>query len=84
MCFENVPCKVLYSEKMGFGMAPRRCEIHSKLQPLLQKTCLLYVSAYTEVCLRMHALDHVCKLLPTYMGRGPLWSFIFKNRFLLI
>jgi len=27
-------------EKMGFGMAPRRCGIHSKPQQLLQKTCL--------------------------------------------
>ena len=31
-------------EKMGFGTAPRRCGIHSKPQPLLQKTCLFYVS----------------------------------------
>ena len=23
MCFENVPCKAFYSEKMGFGAAPR-------------------------------------------------------------
>ena len=29
-------------EKMGFGMAPKRCGIHSKPQPLLQKTCLSY------------------------------------------
>ena len=44
MCFENLPCKALYSGKMGFGMAPRQCEICSKPQPLLQKTCLSYAS----------------------------------------
>ena len=31
-------------EKMGFGMTPRRCGIHSKPQPLLQKICLSYAS----------------------------------------
>ena len=44
MFFENLPCKALYSGKMGFGMAPRQCEICSKPQPLLQKTCLSYAS----------------------------------------
>ena len=40
---------------MGFGMAPRRCGIHSKPPPLLKKTCLSYTSetpiAYVGVCL---------------------------------
>ena len=40
--FENGSCKALYSCKMGFGVAPRRCEIRSKPQPLLQKKCLSY------------------------------------------
>jgi len=35
VCFENVPCKALYSEKRGFGTAPRQCDIHSKPQSLL-------------------------------------------------
>ena len=56
-------------EKMGFGMAPKRCEIHSKPQPLLQKTCLPYASktlvAYA-MCLRMHALAHICRPRLTY------------------
>ena len=75
-------------EKMGFGMAPRRCGIHSKPQPLLQKTCIFHafetLAAYAKMCLCMHALAHVRRPLPTYVGRGPLWSFISKNRFLLI
>ena len=42
-------------EKMGFGMAPKGCGIHSKPQPLLQKTCLL----------------HASKTLAMYAGYGP-------------
>ena len=29
---------------MRFGIAPRKCRIHSKPQSLLQKTCLSYTS----------------------------------------
>ena len=71
-------------EKIGFEMAPRWCGIHSELQPLLQKTCIFHTSetlvVYARICLLTHALAHVCRLLPTYVGRGPLWSFISKNR----
>ena len=71
-------------EKMGFGTAPRQYGIHSKFQPLLQKTCLFYVSktlaAYAGVFLYTHALAHVCKLLPMYMGQGPLWLFNFQKQ----
>jgi len=70
-------------EKMGFETALRQCGIYSKPQPLLQKTCLFYVSetlaAYIGVCLRTHALAHICKLLPTYVGWWPLWSFYFQK-----
>ena len=65
-------------EKMGFEAAPRRCGIHSKPQPLLQKTCLFYVSetlvAYVGVCLCTHTLAHIRKLLPPYMGWWPLMA----------
>ena len=27
----------------------------------------------------MHALAHVCRLLPMYVDRGPLWSFYFRK-----
>ena len=61
---------------MGFGMISRQCGIHSKPQPLLQKTCLFNTSEtlamYGGVCLCTNALAHVCKLLPTYVGRWPL------------
>ena len=61
---------------MGFGMTPTQCGIHSKSQPLLQKNFLFYVSktlaAYIGVLLHTHALAHVCRLLPMYVGRGPL------------
>ena len=57
---------------MGLGTAPKRCKIHSKPQPLLQKICLFYISEtlamYARECLHMHALAHVRKPLPTYMG----------------
>ena len=73
---------------MGFGMDPKRCEIHFKPQPLLQKTCFFYISetlvAHARVCLRTHALAYICRLLPTYVGQGPLGHFISKNKFLLI
>ena len=42
-------------EKMGFEMAPRRCGIHSKPQPLLQKTCIF----------------HASETLAAYVGFGP-------------
>ena len=65
MCFENVSGKAFYSEKMGFGMVHRQCEIHSKPQPLLQKTCISYTSEtlamYVGMCLRTHALAYVRK-----------------------
>ena len=75
-------------EKMGFGMAPKRCGIHSKPQSLLQKTCLFYASktlaAYTGMCL--HRM-----LWPSYAGYcSRTWTkesfghFISKNRFLFI
>ena len=70
---------------MGFGMAPKRCGIHSKPHSLLQKTCIFYVFetlvAYIGVCLHMHALALVHRPLPIYVDEGPLWSFISKNRF---
>ena len=82
-------------EKIRFETATRRYEIHSKLQPLLQKTCLFYVSetltAFEGVCLHTHALAHICMLWPTYAGYCPRMSvkdhfghFISKNIFLLI
>ena len=62
-------------EKMGFRMTPIQCGIHSKSQPLLQKTCfyyyflLLYIfetlAAYAGVCLRVHTLAHVRELKAT-------------------
>ena len=50
-------------EKIGFGTAPRRCKIHSKSQPLLQKTCLSYVfetlATYARTCL--HTLAYASR-----------------------
>ena len=58
-------------EKMGFGMARRRCGIHSKPQRLLLKTCLLHafktLVAYVGVCFCTHALAHI---------RGPRASLV--------
>ena len=70
-------------EKMGFGMVPRQRGIRSKLQLLLQKTCLSFASetlvAYARMCLRTHALTHVHRPRITYAGRGLLWSFYFQK-----
>ena len=63
-------------EKMGFGMAPRQCGIHSKPQPLLWKIYIFHASetlaAYIGVCLYTLDLAHIRRPLPTYLGRGPL------------
>ena len=81
MCFENVPYKAFYSGKMGFGAAPRRCGIHSKFQPLLQNTCISYVSktlvAYEEMCLRMHALALVRRPRITLVILFPKIDFFY-------
>ena len=71
-------------EKMGFGTGPRRCEIHSKPQSLLQKTCFSYTSltlvAYVGICLRTHVLAHVHRPRPAYTGQGLLQSYYFKKQ----
>ena len=45
---------------------------HSKSQPLFQKTCIFYIfetlARYIGVCLCTHALAHVRRPLPTYVG----------------
>ena len=50
-------------EKMGFGMAPKQCEIYSKPQPLLKKSFLSYTSktqaVYAGMCLHTRALARV-------------------------
>ena len=48
--------KLFILEKMGFGMAPRRCEIHSKLQPLLYKTRLSYAFETLAACICRNVL----------------------------
>ena len=58
--FLKVPRMAIYIVKMGgFGMAPRRCGIHSKSQSLMQKTYFSGASetllACTDSCLRTHA-----------------------------
>ena len=59
-------------EKMGFGTALKQCGIHSKSQPLLQKTCLFHASKtlamHTGMCQCTHALAHEHKPLPMYVG----------------
>ena len=71
MCFENVPCKAFYSGKNGFGTA-LRLRIHSKPQPLLQKTCLFdafqTLAAYVCFGPRRQADAHV---------RGPKATLVF-------
>ena len=70
-------------EKMGFEAAPRRCGIHSKPQPLLQKICLFHVFetlvTYAEMCLCTHALVYVCKPAHVRRPRTTL-SFYFQKQ----
>ena len=66
-------------EKIEFGMAPKRCGIRSKLQPLLQKTCLSYafetLAAYARMYLHTHA--RACVRRP----RAPLVILFSKIDF---
>ena len=68
-------------EKMRFGAVLRRCGIYSKLQSLLQKTCISYASetlaACVGTCLRTHALAPVRRLRPMYTGylKGYIFHF---------
>ena len=55
------PVRLFIVEKMGFQTAPRRCEISSKPQPLLQKICLSYAFE-TLVCTQD---------VPVYIGCDP-------------
>jgi len=73
----------IYIVKMGFGRAPRRCEIHSKPQSLMQKTFLsrafeTLLHAQTLVCVR-RLLGCVCRFMPAYAGLGFLLAFIFQK-----
>ena len=83
LCLKIYHVRLYILKKMGFGMVPKWYEIHSKSKPLLQKTYIFYVSktlvAYAGVFLFMHALAHVHRMLPMYVGRGPLWSFNFEK-----
>ena len=61
-------------EKIGFGIAPRLCEIHFKPQPLLQKTCIFHAS---KPQMRTQECAYVCMLWPTYTHiRGPRATLI--------
>ena len=84
MCFEKLPCKALYSgKKKGLEQLPNDVGFIPNLSHYCKKTCLSYASetlaAYTGMCLHTQDLAHVCKPLPTYVGRGPLWSFYFQK-----
>ena len=69
---------------MGFGMAPRRCGIHSKPSPLFQKTYTFHtfetLAAYAGMCLRMHALARVCRLRATLVILFPKIDFCSFKR----
>ena len=71
-------------EKIGFGIAPKRCGIHSKPQSLLQKTFLFYASenlaAYARMCLRTHALARVRKSRATLVILFPKIDFCSFKR----
>jgi len=82
LCVLKIYCVRLFIvEKIGCGTAPKKCGIHFKSQPLLQKTYLSYtfetLAAYIRMCLRMYALARIRKPRLTYVGRGPFWSFNF-------
>ena len=75
MCLKMYHVRLFIVEKMGFGTTPRQCKIHSKPQPLLQKTCISYAFetlAVTQECVC------VCMLWSAYIGH-----FIFKKDFFL-
>ena len=70
--FEMYHVRLFIVEKMGFGTTPRQCKIHSKPQPLLQKTCISYafetLAMYGRMCLRTHALACIHRPQLIYAG----------------
>ena len=71
-------------EKMGFGIASRRCGIHFKPQLLLQKICLSYVSealaSYACFGSHMQAVTHVRKPRATLVILFPKLDFCLFKR----
>ena len=69
---------------MGFRTALRRCKIHSKPQPLLQKTCLSYASetlaAYAGMCMHTQALAHIRRPRATLVILFPQIDFCSFKR----
>ena len=82
----TVPLSQVYSQtnkKVISTIKLKGLGIHSKSQPLLQKTCPFHASetlaTYAGMCLCTHALACIHRLLLTYVGRGLLWSFYFQK-----
>ena len=63
MFLKKYHVRLFIVEKIGFGAAPKQCGIHSKPQPLLQKTFISYASetlaGCVGSCLRTHAVAHI-------------------------
>jgi len=83
--FKNVPCKALYGgKKCGLEQLLDDVEFIPNLSHYCKKLAFFYVSetlaTYVEVCLCTHALAHVRRLLPTYVGRGSFWSFYCQKQ----
>ena len=74
--FEKIPCKAFFSGKNGVWNGSQTMWDSFQTSAIITKNLPFYVSetlaAYVEVCLRTHALAYVCRLLPMYMGQGPL------------
>ena len=71
-------------EKIRFGTAPRRCGIHSKPQPLLQKTCISYASetlaTYARMFMRTQAATHIYRPMTTLVILFPKIDFLSFKR----
>ena len=82
LCFEIDHVRLFIVEKMEFGMAPRRCRICFKPQPLLQKTCLSYASETLATCsgLRTQATTHVHRPRATLVKLFPKIDFCSLKR----
>ena len=64
MCFENVPCKALYSRKNGVWNGSQTMWDSFQTSAIIEKTCLFYTSETLAVCARVclstQAAAHIC------------------------
>ena len=85
-CFEDVPCKALYSEKNEVLNDSQTMWDSFQTLELMQKTCFFiflesYIHVQDQAYMHMHH-GCTCRLIPACACRGLSWLYFSKNRFI--